>query len=169
MGSQPRVEVLLATHNGQQFVREQINSLLGQDYANLTVLARDDGSTDRTQDVLKEYALRFPDRFRVLELAGANGGMNNNFLSLMKASTADYVCFSDQDDVWLYPDKVSRTKRMMDNIERTSETHTPLLVFTDLRVVRPKTWRRFIRHFGGIWVSILNGSTISKNCYHTQQ
>jgi glycosyltransferase involved in cell wall biosynthesis len=134
MGSQPRVEVLLATHNGQQFVREQIDSLLGQDYANLTVLARDDESTDGTQDVLKEYALRFPDRFRVLELAGGNGGILNNFLSLMKASTADYVCFSDQDDVWL-PNKVNRTKRMMDDMERKWGAHTPLLVFTDLRVV----------------------------------
>lgn len=134
MGSQSRVEVLLATYNGQQFVREQIDSLLGQDYANLTVLARDDGSTDGTQDVLKEYALRFPDRFRVLELAPTNGGILNNFLSLMKASTGDYVCFSDQDDVW-FPNKVSRTKQMMDEMERKWEPHLPLLVFTDLRVV----------------------------------
>jgi glycosyltransferase involved in cell wall biosynthesis len=134
MGSQSRVEVLLATHNGKQFVREQIDSLLGQDYADLTILARDDASTDGTQDILKEYALRFPDRFKVVELARVNGGILNNFLSLMRASTADYICFSDQDDVWL-PDKVSRTKRMMDDLERKWEAQTPLLVFTDLRVV----------------------------------
>jgi glycosyltransferase involved in cell wall biosynthesis len=134
MGSQPGVEVLLATHNGQQFVREQIDSLLGQDYANLRVLARDDGSTDGTQDVLKKYALRFPERFRVLELAVNNGGVLNNFLSLMRGSTADYVCFSDQDDVWL-PNKVSKTKRIMNDLERKWGAHIPLLVFTDLCVV----------------------------------
>lgn len=134
MGSQPRVEVLLATYNGQQFLGEQIDSLLGQDYANLTVLARDDGSTDGTQDILREYALRFPDRFRVVELAAANGGVLRSFLSLMKASTAEYICFADQDDVWL-PNKVSGSKRMMEDMERKWGAHTPLLVFTDLRVV----------------------------------
>jgi glycosyltransferase involved in cell wall biosynthesis len=150
---------LLATHKGQQIVREQIDSLLGQDYANLTVLARDDASTDGTQDVLKEYALRFPDRFRVVDLAAANGGILNNFLSLMKASTADYVCFSDQDDVWL-PHKVSRTKRMMDDMERRWEAHTPLLVFTDLRVVDQNLETRYPSFWGymGIdpeWVNSL--------------
>ena len=52
----------------------------------------------------------------------------------MKASSADYVCFADQDDVWL-PDKVSRTKQAMDQLESRWGTKVPLLVFTDLQVV----------------------------------
>ncbi len=55
----------------------------------------------------------------------------------MKASTADYICFADQDDVWL-PDKVSRTKQAMDELEARWGTRLPLLVFTDLHLVDDK-------------------------------
>ena len=134
MGIQPRVEILLATYNGQQFIRQQIDSLLGQDYDHLSVLARDDGSSDGTQKVLEQYAQLYPGRFGVVESGSTNGGILNNFLSLMKASSSDYVCFSDQDDVWL-PDKVSKTKRVMEGLELKWGNQTPLLVFTDLRVV----------------------------------
>lgn len=129
-----RIQVLLATYNGKDFLREQIESIMCQDYDNLDVLARDDGSSDGTQGILEEYAGRYPGRFRVLPSGSTNGGIVHNFLSLMKSSTAEYLCFSDQDDIWL-ADKVSKTKRKMDELERKWGAHTPLLVFTDLRVV----------------------------------
>jgi len=134
MGDMPAVQVLLATYNGVRFVREQIESILAQDYPSVTLLARDDGSTDGTQDILNEYAARLPSRFRVLESGQNNQGFIRNFLELMKASSADYVCLSDQDDVWL-PDKVSRTVQAMRELERKWGSDIPLLVFTDLRVV----------------------------------
>jgi hypothetical protein len=134
MGDEARIEILLATYNGGRFVRQQIESILGQNYGNLIVLSRDDCSADGTPDILQEYAQRFPDRFSVMPASSSNQGLLNNFLALMKASTADYVCFSDQDDVWL-PDKVSKTKSVMDELEVRCGTNVPLLVFTDLRVV----------------------------------
>jgi glycosyltransferase involved in cell wall biosynthesis len=133
-GKQALVEVLLATYNGERFLREQIDSILAQDYPNLRVLARDDGSSDQTADTLNEYAARFPGRFQVLQPSPATGSAAANFLLLMKASTAPYICFSDQDDVWL-PDKVSRTKQAMDQLESQWGADAPLLVFTDLLVV----------------------------------
>jgi glycosyltransferase involved in cell wall biosynthesis len=131
------VEVLLATYNGERFLREQIDSILAQDYASLRVLARDDGSSDGTVAILKEYEERFPDRFRVMPAGASTGSAKKNFLLLMEASTAKHVCFSDQDDVWLR-DKVSRTKQAMDKLELRFGTELPLLVFTDLRVVDEK-------------------------------
>src|ERR1700734_3871762 len=98
MSSLPEVEVLLATYNGERFLREQIDSIIGQDYENIYRLARDDGSRDGTVEILNEYAQRFPERFRVMPASAAAGGPKANFLLLMKASTADYICFSDQDD-----------------------------------------------------------------------
>jgi hypothetical protein len=62
------------------------------------------------------------------------GSPKDNFLMLMRASSAQYICFSDQDDIWL-PDKVSRTKRAMDDLESRWGPDTPLLVFTDAHVV----------------------------------
>jgi glycosyltransferase involved in cell wall biosynthesis len=134
MSSLPEVEVLLATYNGARFLREQVDSILAQDYGNIRVLARDDGSSDGTVEILEQYAEEFPDRFRVVPASAPTGSAKNNFLLLMKASTADYICFADQDDVWL-PDKVSRTKQAMDQLESRWGPSVPLLVFTDLQVV----------------------------------
>jgi glycosyltransferase involved in cell wall biosynthesis len=134
MGDEARIEILLATFNGERFIRPQIESILGQDYDNLAVLSRDDCSTDGTPHILREYAQRFPNRFSVMPASSGNQGLLSNFSALMRASTADYVCFSDQDDVWLHY-KVSRTKRAMDELETRWGTNVPLLIFTNLRVV----------------------------------
>jgi glycosyltransferase involved in cell wall biosynthesis len=132
--SQPIIEVLLATYNGERFLREQIDSILAQDDQSLRVLARDDGSSDGTLDILNEYAGRFPDRFRIISNGRGTGSAKHNFLLLMRESTARYICFSDQDDVW-QPDKVRKTMQAMGELESQWGEITPLLVFTDLRVV----------------------------------
>ena len=134
VGNQVPVEVLLATYNGERFLREQIDSILAQDYRNVRVLARDDGSSDGTVTILNEYAQRYPDRFRVMPPSPRASSAKDNFLLLMKASFAEYICFSDQDDVWL-PDKVTRTKQAMEQLESQWGVGVPLLVFTDLRIV----------------------------------
>jgi hypothetical protein len=134
MKSLPAVQVLLATFNGERFLREQIDSILSQDYENIHILARDDGSSDQTVGLLNEYAQKFPERFCIFPGNAPTGSARENFLLLMKASTANYVCFSDQDDVWL-PSKVSVTMSAMLELETQAGQHTPLLVFTDLRVV----------------------------------
>ncbi len=142
------IEILLATFNGERFLREQIDSLLRQDYGNVRVLARDDGSSDGTLAILREYAERVPDRFRLLASEVATGHPKWNAVHLLQASTTDYVCLSDQDDVWL-PSKVRLQKNAMDELEAQYGSSIPLLVFTDLRVVdeklkelHPSFWRR---------------------------
>lgn len=130
----PEVEILLATYNGEPFLSEQIDSLLAQDYANLRILARDDGSHDGTVAILEKYANQFPDRFRLMPPSTATGHPKWNFLRLMEASTADYVCFADQDDVWL-PQKLTLTMQAMNRLEGRYGKGLPLLAFTDLRVV----------------------------------
>jgi glycosyltransferase involved in cell wall biosynthesis len=137
MSSLPEVQVLLATFNGERFLREQIDSILAQDYENVRVLARDDGSSDGTVEILRDYAERFPRRFQVMQSGATTEGAKENFLLLMKASTADYISFSDQDDVWL-PEKVRLTRHAMDKLEARWGTDIPLLVFTDLQVVDDK-------------------------------
>jgi glycosyltransferase involved in cell wall biosynthesis len=131
------VEVLLATYNGERYLREQIDSILGQDYNRLRVLARDDGSHDGTVDILTEYETCLPGRFRVLPGGPSSGSAAGNFQILMAASKCQYVCFSDQDDIWL-PEKVRMSLRSMDELESKWGTQVPLLVFTDLRVVDDK-------------------------------
>jgi len=60
MQSSAEIQVLLATYNGERFLPEQIDSILAQDYPHLRILARDDGSRDRTHAILDEYRQRIP-------------------------------------------------------------------------------------------------------------
>lgn len=128
------IEVLLATFDGERFLRAQMDSILAQDYPNVRILARDDGSRDSTVEILREYVRRYPGRVRLLPSRGGAGSTKTNFLALMRESTANYICFADQDDVWL-PEKLSKTKSIMDRLEARWGVNVPLLAFTDLRVV----------------------------------
>jgi hypothetical protein len=141
----PEVQVLLATYNGERFLREQIDSIMRQTYAPVGILARDDGSSDGTVAILREYANGFPERFRVLE-GSATGHAKWNFLCLLEASTAEYLAFADQDDVWA-PDKIELEMKAMRGLEEIHGGNSSLLVFTDLSVVdqslnilRPSFW-----------------------------
>lgn len=109
----PRVEVLLATYNGEPFLREQIESLLDQDYANLVITIQDDRSTDGTLAILENYA-RQPN---VTLMQGQHLGLPTRFFALLKAASpaSDYVAFADQDDVWL-PHKVSRAVKILTEV-----------------------------------------------------
>jgi hypothetical protein len=139
------VEVLLATYNGQRFLREQIDSILRQSYPHVRILVRDDGSTDGTLGILTEYAGEFPERFRVVQ-GPPTGNAKWNFLRLLEASTAEYMAFADQDDVWT-ADKIELEMEAMRRLEYEHGSGSPLLVFSDLRVVdenlntlRPSFW-----------------------------
>lgn len=129
-----RLEVLLATYNGARFLGEQLQSLLAQTVSSFRILVRDDGSVDGTAEILRDHAQRFPDRIVLLPTGKTTLGPAGNFTRLLEHSTADYVLFSDQDDVWL-ADKVEITLAKMRELEARHGPATPLLVHTDLKVV----------------------------------
>ncbi|QKE40703.1 MAG: glycosyltransferase family 2 protein [Ferrovum myxofaciens] len=106
-GSHTSVAILLATYNGGAFLREQLASYEAQHYGNWYVWASDDGSTDRTLEILAEYQERWGKRMTVV--AGPHQGFVANFLSLVCCPeiNADYYAYSDQDDLW-EPEKLTR-------------------------------------------------------------
>lgn len=105
MTSAPRVEILLATYNGARYLPEQLDSLVAQTHRPLSLVVRDDGSTDDTPAIVARYAERLPLRV----LPGGHLGVRRAFFALLAAAdpAAEYVAFCDQDDVWL-PDKLAR-------------------------------------------------------------
>lgn len=128
---QETVEILLATYNGERYIREQIDSILEQEYSDWIIRACDDASTDRTYEILSEYKKRFPDKFILEKNQKGFGSAKLNFFHLIKQSTCDYVMCCDQDDVWL-PDKISLTLQEMKKNEKEG---LPVLIHTDLKVV----------------------------------
>ncbi len=130
----PRVQVLLATYNGDTHVAEQIDSVLAQLDVDVDLLVSDDGSSDNTRNTLSAYHAAHPGRFLLLPQVPGTGRPKTNFLRLMQASTADYVALCDQDDVWL-PDKLAVSMQAMAELEQKHGSSVPLLVFTDVNVV----------------------------------
>ena len=96
----PKIEILLATYNGEKYVGEQIDSIINQTYRNWILLIRDDNSKDNTLEILKEYEKK-DNRIKVIEDKKGNLGFVKNFEELLNNSKEDWVMFSDQDDYWL--------------------------------------------------------------------
>jgi len=98
------VSVALCTYNGQAYLAEQLLSLSRQTYKNIEIIIVDDGSTDQTLSVIKNFQLKDP-RIK-LYCNERNLGFNANFKKAIALCTADYVAISDQDDIWM-EDKLS--------------------------------------------------------------
>lgn len=128
------IEILLATYNGEKYLRQQFNSLLKQTYQDFRILVRDDGSTDNTIAIIEEYAKRYPEKIIFIQDNKKGGSAAKNFFHLISYASADYVMFCDQDDYWL-PDKVEITYKNMLNLEKKNKKFTPTLVFASYKVV----------------------------------
>ncbi len=108
MNDLPSVNILLAAYNGSRHLKEQLDSLLAQTYPNITIYVRDDGSTDNTVSILRDYIAENDTSKQIILLE--NNGINlqcpGSFYEILKkCSPADFYAFCDQDDIW-YPDKI---------------------------------------------------------------
>ena len=129
----PTVLVLLATYNGEKFVREMIDSVLAQDFEDIKIILSDDCSKDSTAAILDEYADNFPGKITHYRSGLRFGCAQKHFMHLLQNfHNAPYVMFCDQDDVW-HKDKIRLTLEKMKKTE--GEECAPSLVHTDLRVV----------------------------------
>jgi glycosyltransferase involved in cell wall biosynthesis len=101
VSSNHRVAILLATLNGAKFLSEQLKSYADQTHSNWELIVSDDGSSDGTVELLRDFASSTPER-PVTLLEGPRQGFSKNFLSLVKrdSSDAEFFAYSDQDDIW---------------------------------------------------------------------
>ena len=123
-----RVDILLATYNGEKYLKEQIESILSQTYSEFRLLVSDDCSSDNTKQILEEYEKK--DKRVVLYFQKENLGVIKNFEFLLNKVENEYYMFSDQDDIWK-KDKIEKSVR---KIEETNSD----LIYTDLEVVDEK-------------------------------
>jgi len=124
----------MATYNGDQYLSEQINSILRQSCKEWQLTIRDDNSRDNTRDIIKEYTQRYPEKIKLVSDGDDNIGASQNFLRLIGHTDTDYVMFCDQDDVWL-PNKIEITFDKMKETEDKFGKNTPILIHTDSKVV----------------------------------
>lgn len=131
-------DILLATFNGEKYIRQQLESILNQTNQDWKLIIRDDGSEDATVSIIRDYTKRYPEKLVFVNDTFTDsvktGSAKACFMKLLSYSDSEYVMFSDQDDVW-DDDKVDITLKRLENLELVNGVDVPLLVHTDLRVV----------------------------------
>lgn len=121
------VDILMATYNGERYLRNQILSLQQQTYDDWTLWVRDDGSTDKTPHILAEFA-RSDKRIKIIDNnERINLGPAKGFLSLTKKVTAPYAIFCDQDDIWFE----RKLEFLVQYAEQHFDAEIPSLVYCD--------------------------------------
>ncbi|MEA2029109.1 MAG: glycosyltransferase family 2 protein [Campylobacterota bacterium] len=125
-----KIAILLSTYNGEKYLQEQLDSLLNQSYDAIEVIVRDDGSRDKTYQILEMYDITLLEN---RENLGVKGSFEVLLAYTLEHSDAQYFMFCDQDDVWKN-DKIEQTLSKMQAMEQEHE-EMPLLVHSDLEVV----------------------------------
>ena len=122
------VAILMATYNGEKYIKEQIDSLLEQTFINWNLYIQDDGSIDRTIEIVQSYD---DSRITIVDNGLTHPGPCLNFMNLLNIVESQYYMFCDQDDVWL-PDKIAISYERM-KIEEQYHNDLPILVHTDYK------------------------------------
>lgn len=137
----PRVLVLMATYNGEKYLREQIDSILNQKDVEVALFICDDCSTDGSFAIAQEYAQSDP---RVFSRRNpTNVGVGMNFLNMVydvEPNQYDYIAFSDQDDVWLDDKILIACEAISEEVHKTEAKRVepfgvPVLYCSDLQNV----------------------------------
>lgn len=123
-----KIDILLATYNGEKYLKEQLDSILNQTYSNFRLIISDDCSNDNTKHILEEYKQK-DNRIEVY-YQNENLGYVKNFEFLLEKVENEIYALSDQDDIWL-PKKL---EKYIENMESNNSD----LVFGDLIVVDEK-------------------------------
>src|SRR5688572_9625007 len=101
MSDQPLVSAITIVLNGEKYIEVAIASVRAQTYDRWELLLVDDGSTDSSTQISKEYTKRYPEKIRYLEHDGhANRGMSASRNLGVAHARGQFVAFLDSDDVW---------------------------------------------------------------------
>lgn len=122
------IAILLAAYNADRYLEEQIESLIAQSNQDWTLYIRNDGSTDKTSEIIANYCNKYENIIEV-DRGGDNLGCRNNFFRLLEVVESEYYMFSDADDVW-FDFKVELSVSHIKKIE-TENPDKPILVHTD--------------------------------------
>lgn len=92
------ISIVMATYNGETYIREQINSILNQTISDFELIISDDCSKDSTVEIIKRY--KDKDKRITLVENEKNLGFKKNFEKAISYCKGDFIAFCDQDDIW---------------------------------------------------------------------
>lgn len=121
--------VLMSTYNGEKYIRQQIDSILNQKMVNVSLIIRDDGSSDKTIEIIDEF---IKNDKRVKLYCGDNVGACESFLNLIwnVGLDYDYYALSDQDDYWM-DNKIISAIESINNCNKEKRVYCSNVIVTD--------------------------------------
>lgn len=126
------IAVLVATYNGERYLKQQLDSILLQTYQNFKIYISDDASSDLTLQLLEQYQKKYPQKI-FYSLNNENIGFVNNFEQLIENCTEPYLALCDQDDIWTI-DKLELQMKAIGDYEK-KYPETALLVHSNLQMI----------------------------------
>lgn len=129
-----KVAILMATYNGEKYISEQINSILRQTYEDWVLYISDDGSDDKTIQIIEAYIKKYQSKIKLINVGGRRGAKDNFTYLIHQIEEYSYYMFCDQDDVWL-ENKIEKELELMLILEKKNGVEKPILVFSDMMVV----------------------------------
>lgn len=127
------VLIMMATFNGAEYIKKQIDSIIAQDYTNWKLIIQDDFSTDNTYQIINDYCQK-DSRISCQQNTSGKNGPYYNFHNLANRCKNNhkynYYMFCDQDDVWDV-NKISKFLSVLENEEQT----IPLACYADMRLI----------------------------------
>lgn len=156
------IQILMSTYNGEKYLKEQIESLLNQTYQKFKILIRDDGSTDKTKDILESYQKKYPSIIKCVY--GENLGVVKSFIKLINLSDekCDYFAFCDQDDYWLEEKLEKAFEKMRKDIPFLYFSNK-ILVDEKLRILKIENKDIEVKKFNSLIENLATGCTIVIN------
>lgn len=106
-----RVDILIPTYNREQYIKPCIDSILNQTYKDINIIIYDDGSTDNTEAIIKEYQATHKNIKYIKSKENRGVGFARNIL--LESSTADYLMWQDSDDI-AHEQRVEKLLEYMD-------------------------------------------------------
>ena len=124
------VEVMMSTYNGDKYIMTQIDTIMNQEGVDIHLTIRDDGSQDSTVSTICTAMDKYPNRISLIQ--GENIGYRRSFLTLLSLShSAQYYCYSDQDDYWQPTKVITGIKKIREKGGNIPVLYASSVVFTD--------------------------------------
>lgn len=168
----PIIGVIMSTYNGEKYLKEQIDSILKQENVEVRLFIRDDGSHDKTADIINAYAEKYENIVFWNKENVVNLGIRDSFLTLLKNvfdsnSDIEYFSFADQDDVW----KPHKLAAAVEKIEaKTKKEYKEALYYSnktfvdaDLNFISEENIKYYGDFFEILWPSLASGCTMVMN------
>lgn len=133
MSNEPSVLIMMAAYNGAIYIKEQIYSIIGQSYDNWKLVIQDDGSTDKTVDIIQGIKNK-DTRIELLYNEGIHGAYYN-FHSLInkckQLDEYDYYMFCDHDDIW----NSNKISKLLKALSPYTNKNIPALAYANMDIV----------------------------------